>query len=84
MNINYDRRTKEYTLFSGCGGRRIPHVILTVSSDYVQGFVSMLSKQPEEYQLLACIGYGMAMAAFDNDNPMLDALVEKYGGRFDG
>lgn len=56
---------------------------MTIEADSVHDFTTMLGRQPEAYQLLAYIGYGIAKAAAENDSPMLDAIVEKYGGRFD-
>lgn len=58
--------------------------LMVIESNSVREFMAMLGRQPEAYQVLAYIGYGLAKAAAENDNPMLDALVEKYGGRFDG
>lgn len=58
-------------------------LIMTVDAQSVRDFAAMLTRQTEAYQLLAYLGYGIAKAAAENDNPMLDAMVEKYGGRFD-
>lgn len=58
-------------------------LIMTVDAQSVREFAAMLARQPEAYQLLAYIGYGVAKAAEENDNPILDFIVSKYGGRFD-
>lgn len=80
MVISYNPLTDDYIVSTNSGFRNL----MVVSAVSVRDFIAMLNRQPEAYQLLAYIGYGVAKAAGDNDNPMLDALVEKYGGRFDG
>lgn len=58
-------------------------LIMTVEAQSVREFAAMLTRQPEAYQALAYIGYGMAKAAAENDNPILDFIVGKYGARFE-
>lgn len=79
MLISYNPLSDEYIIGRGSSSQ----YLMTIETDSVREFMSMLSRQPEAYQLLAYIGYGMAKAAAENDNPMLDALVDKYGGRFE-
>ena len=79
MLISYNPLSDEYIIGRGSGSQ----YLMTIETDSVREFMSMLGRQPEAYQLLAYIGYGVAKAAAENDNPMLDAIVEKYGGRFD-
>ena len=79
MIISYNPLSDEYIV-----KRRTSFVpIMTIDAMSVRGFTGMLRNQTEAYQVLVYIGYGLAKAAAENDNPMLDALVEKYGGRFE-
>lgn len=80
MIINYNPLTDDYIVSTDSGFRNL----MVVGAVSVRDFITMLNRQPEAYQLLAYIGYGIVKAAAENDNPMLDAIVEKYGGRFDG
>ena len=79
MVICYNPLTDDYIVNGDSGFDNI----MVIEARSVREFMSMLGRQPEAYQLLAYIGYGVAKAATENDNPMLDALVKKYGGRFD-
>lgn len=80
MIVKYIVRDDEYRIYRE---DYIGSLIMTVPADCVAGFADLLPKQPEEYRLLAYIGYGIAKAALDNENPMLDSIVNRYGGRFD-
>lgn len=80
MIIKYIPRDDEYRIYRDDYRGSL---MMTVPAGCVREFAGIFPMQPEAYQLLAYIGYGIAKAAAENDNPMLDALVEKYGGRFD-
>lgn len=79
MKIKYAVRDDEYRIYRDGRG----DWLMTVPAHCVRDFAGIFPYQPEEYQLLAYIGYGMAKAAEENDNPMLDSLVNRYGARFD-
>lgn len=79
MIISYNPFSDDYIVKRNSGF----DCLMVVEATTVREFMAMLGRQPEVYQVLAYIGYGMAKAAAENDNPMLDALVDKYGGRFE-
>ena len=79
MVIRYDPLACNYVIECNASYK----YLMAIEASSVREFTAMLGRQPEAYQLLAYIGYGMAKAAAENDSPMLDALVEKYGGRFE-
>ena len=81
MIIKYVIRDDEYRIYRD--DYTVESLMMTVPADCVRDFAGIFPMQPEEYQLLAYIGYGVAKAAANNYNPMLDLLVEKHGGRFD-